>query len=244
MCWGIGILISSAVADASVRLLPETSDIAWRLPFIIQWVWVSSGLFHLGCRLCLSRACRLYRYSSFSSSPQLGELGPYKKSSLTINGDFSCSPWWLVRQGRLEDAEKEVRRLTSKEYFSDEQVKHQVAMMVHTNALEIQASAGTTYFDCFKGKHQSLPSMSEQHYSALLIGIDRRRTEISMMVFASQLLSGQNLVGQSIQFLQRAGLPTRTAFSLNMVLNSMFCIGTIVSWGLVSAIGPLSCDAH
>lgn len=52
-----------------------------------------------------------------------------------------------------------------------------MAMMQHTNQLEIEVSAGTTYVDCFKG-------------------IDRRRTEIVMMIFASQLLSGQNLIGQ------------------------------------------------
>lgn len=67
-----------------------------------------------------------------------------------------------------------------------------------------------------------------------------------MMIFASQLLSGQNLIGQGepshpstqpiltglgIQFLQTAGISTDLSFSLNMVLNSMFIIGTVVSWG-------------
>ena len=51
-----------------------------------------------------------------------------------------------------------------------------------------------------------------------------------MMVFAMQLLSGENLIGQGVQFLQQAGISTATSFDLNMVLNSMFIIGTIFSW--------------
>lgn len=70
-------------------------------------------------------------------------------------------------------------------------------MKIHTTELEKQMSAGASYFDMFKG-------------------IDRRRTEIvsrvnemcdvmlilrwkSLMVFAMQLLSGQNLIGQGVQ---------------------------------------------
>lgn len=87
------------------------------------------------------------------------------------------SPWWLVRKGRHAEAEAAVRRLTNPEYFGEQDVKNTVAMMQHTNQLEIEVSEGTSYIDCFRG-------------------IDRRRTEIVMMIFASQLLSGQNLIGQ------------------------------------------------
>ncbi|WWD19435.1 hypothetical protein CI109_103895 [Kwoniella shandongensis] len=128
------------------------------------------------------------------------------------------SPWWLVRNGRLEEAEDTLMRLTNPEVYSRQDAKNTVAMMVHTNELEKQETAGTSYIDCFRRT-------------------DRRRTEIVMMVFAMQLLSGQNLIGQGVQFLQTAGISTNLAFSLNMVLNSMFIIGTFASWGLISIFG-------
>ena len=114
-------------------------DWSWRLPFVVQWVWVIP----------------LFLIVFFAPS----------------------SPWWLVRKGRLAEAEASVRRLTNPDYFGEQDVKNAVAMMQHTNELEIAASEGTSYIYCFRG-------------------IDRRRTEIVMMIFASQLLSGQNLIGQ------------------------------------------------
>lgn len=58
-----------------------------------------------------------------------------------------------------------------------------------------------------------------------------------MMTFAIQLLSGQNLIGQGVQFLERVGIDDTTTFDLNIVLDSMFCIGTIISWGLLYRFG-------
>lgn len=112
------------------------------------------------------------------------------------------SPWWLVRNNRLEEAEAALRRLTSAEHVSEKDIKNNVAMMVHTNEMERAIQEGTSYIECFRG-------------------IDRRRTEASMMVFAMQLLSGQNLIGQGVQFLQQAGISVQLSFSINMILNSM-----------------------
>ncbi|KAH8926173.1 maltose permease [Atractiella rhizophila] len=128
------------------------------------------------------------------------------------------SPWWLVRQGRLEDAEKSLKRLSNAKYFTEQDAKNSVAMMVYTTELEKQQTAGATYLDCFRG-------------------IDARRTEIAMLVFAIQLLSGENLIGQAVQFFRRAGLGEIAALDLNIGLNSMFIIGTIVSWGLITRWG-------
>ncbi|KAJ7585660.1 maltose permease [Mycena floridula] len=128
------------------------------------------------------------------------------------------SPWWLVRQGRHADAEATVLRLTNPDFFTPEQAKMSVANMIHTTAMERQIQEGTSYIQCFKG-------------------IDRRRTEIAMMVFAMQLLSGQNLIGQGVQFFVQAGISQVQSFDINLALNSMFIIGTVVSWFLLSRFG-------
>lgn len=58
------------------------------------------------------------------------------------------SPWWLVRKGRLDDAEKVVIRLGG----SSKQVpKDVVALMYRTHQIELGTTAGSTYLDCFKG---------------------------------------------------------------------------------------------
>ncbi|KAF7291275.1 Maltose permease [Mycena indigotica] len=128
------------------------------------------------------------------------------------------SPWWLVRQGRHADAEKSVRRLTNHELYSEEDAKRSVANMIHTTAIEREMQAGTSYLQCFSG-------------------IDRRRTEIAMMVFAIQLLSGENLIGQGVQFFVQAGLGQTAAFDVNLALNSMFIIGTVASWFILARVG-------
>ncbi len=82
------------------------------------------------------------------------------------------SPWWLQRQGRIEDAEKALRRLASKKI----DVKPALAMIIETDRLEREMEAGSTYADCFKK-------------------INIRRTEISVGVYSIQVLSGIYLVG-------------------------------------------------
>lgn len=81
------------------------------------------------------------------------------------------SPWHLVRQNKLEEAEKSIRRLQKQ--TSDEDAKKTLAVIVYTNNLEEELSVGTSYWDCFKG-------------------FELRRTEIALMCFAGQILSGLN----------------------------------------------------
>ena len=74
------------------------------------------------------------------------------------------SPWYLVRKGRVEEAEKSIRRLTSKEFTK---TKETLAMIVHTVNYENEIRTGSSYLDCFRGSNL-------------------RRTEICCMVFTGQ----------------------------------------------------------
>lgn len=103
------------------------------------------------------------------------------------------SPWWLVRKNRLEDAEKSLRRLAS----SKVNVQATLAFIMETDRLEQELEAGSTYWDCFKGDNW-------------------RRTEISMGVYCTQVLSGIYLINYGTFFFQQAGLPTDRAFDMSV----------------------------
>ncbi|KAK6506276.1 hypothetical protein TWF506_011194 [Arthrobotrys conoides] len=126
------------------------------------------------------------------------------------------SPWWLVRQGRIADAEASVRRLTKAGNGVD--VQRSVSMMIRTNELEKEASSGTRYIDCFKGT-------------------DRRRTEIACVVWGIQTLCGSGLMGYSTYFLQQAGLPVEQSFNFTMGQYALGICGTLFSWLLMMKFG-------
>lgn len=125
------------------------------------------------------------------------------------------SQWWLVRQGRYDDARKVLRRLRD---YTPEQIEQHLALMRYTTELERRETAGTSYVDCFRSS-------------------DRRRTEIGCMAFAVQQLYGGGIIGYSVLFFQRAGLSTTASFDVNIVLTSMYCLGTIGAWFLMQRVG-------
>ncbi|KAL6790800.1 general substrate transporter [Trichoderma sp. SZMC 28012] len=124
------------------------------------------------------------------------------------------SPWWLVRKNRLEDAEKSLRRLASPKV----NVQATLAFIVETDRLEQELEAGSTYWDCFKGDNW-------------------RRTEISMGVYCTQVLSGIYLINYGTFFFQQAGLPTDRAFDMSVGFLAVGFVGTLVSWGLMLKFG-------
>ena len=81
------------------------------------------------------------------------------------------SPWWLVRQGRIDDAVKSLKRLTDQNADPDFDAEKTVAMMAHTHELEQEIVSGSSYSDLFKG-------------------VDRRRTFIACLVYCSSTLCG------------------------------------------------------
>jgi SP family general alpha glucoside:H+ symporter-like MFS transporter len=127
------------------------------------------------------------------------------------------SPWWLVRKGKHAEAKVSLQRLTSRgdsSFDADETV----AMMAHTNEIEKENSAGTTYWDCFRGTNL-------------------RRTEVACLIWAAQNLCGAGLMGYSTVFYQRAGLAVSQSFNMSLGQYAIGICGTIFSWVLMSYVG-------
>ena len=127
------------------------------------------------------------------------------------------SPWWQVRHGLLDGARAGLLRLTSKNN-KDFNVEDTLAMMIHTNELEIQQTAGTSYLDCFKG-------------------VDLRRTELTIMTWVIQQTSGSPMIGWGTYFMAQAGLTEEDAFSLGVGQSAMGFVGTVGSWFLMPHFG-------
>jgi len=126
------------------------------------------------------------------------------------------SPWWLVRSGKLKEAETSLRRLSRKNDTADP--AKTVAMMVRTNQHELENQPGVSYFDCFKGS-------------------DLRRTEIAVIGWAVQVLSGSSFGNQGTYFFQQAGLNTADSFKFNLGMYALGFCGTCGSWITMTYFG-------
>ncbi|KAL7966117.1 sugar transporter domain-containing protein [Trichoderma sp. SZMC 28014] len=127
------------------------------------------------------------------------------------------SPWYLVRVGRIEEAEKSLRRLQSSKAEIDP--KHTLATIIHTNEFERENNIGTSYWDCIKGE-------------------ELRRTEIACMAFTGAVLCGINFAYNSSYFFQSIGVSTSTTYSLSLggVCLGLLSVGQL-SWAYPAEIG-------
>ncbi|KAF6826058.1 MFS maltose permease [Colletotrichum plurivorum] len=128
------------------------------------------------------------------------------------------SPWWLVRQNRLEEAKEAVRKLTSPQSGVHFDLDAHVEMMRLTNQFEIEVSSGSHYWDCFRG-------------------VDLRRTEIACMVWLTQSFCGVPFMGYGVQFMRNAGLSTENGFTMGLVQNCIGLIGCFIAWWIMTHIG-------
>jgi SP family general alpha glucoside:H+ symporter-like MFS transporter len=129
------------------------------------------------------------------------------------------SPWWLIRQNRMEEARRSLDRLSKPHPKVDTQ--ETLAMMVKTDLLEQQLNVGTTYADCWKGPN-------------------RRRMEICILLFVIQNFSG-NPVGFGTYLFEQTGLTSVQAFDMGVGLNGMGFVGTLVSAIPLIYFGRRSC---
>lgn len=117
------------------------------------------------------------------------------------------SPWWLVRNDRIEDAQHSVTRLSGDK--TQQQIHAQVAMMLHTTKTEAEITRGATYADCFKG-------------------VNLRRTEIVCVAFCGQILSGSTFSYSPTYFFTSAGMNTTKSFDLGLGGTAIAFVGVIM----------------
>ncbi|KAJ4146089.1 hypothetical protein NW754_001552 [Fusarium falciforme] len=120
------------------------------------------------------------------------------------------SPWYLVRMGKLHEAEESLRRLQSPKATNVDPQKT-LSTIIYTNNLEQQLQVGTSYWDCFKG-------------------FELRRTEIACVVFAGQILCGICFAYNSSYFFSQVGLGTSTTYSLALGGTGLAFFGCLVNW--------------
>ncbi|KFA74235.1 hypothetical protein S40288_08966 [Stachybotrys chartarum IBT 40288] len=128
------------------------------------------------------------------------------------------SPWYLIRRGRIEDAEKSLRRLARKGHYTEESMAASLALMKHTNEMEKIEAAHASYRDCFRDTNL-------------------RRTGIVCMAWTIQILNGQSLCAYAAIFLRAAGMPPVQSFNYNMGIQSVNVVGTAIAITLMGKIG-------
>lgn len=96
------------------------------------------------------------------------------------------SPWWLVRNGRKEQALRSIKRLGSK---TNEHAQQSLAVIERTIEIEALHGGEPTLLDLFKGT-------------------DLRRTTIICLMYASQNFAGNLIANQATFFFEREYLPS------------------------------------
>ncbi|RFU35561.1 hypothetical protein B7463_g783, partial [Scytalidium lignicola] len=124
------------------------------------------------------------------------------------------SPWWLVRQGRVDEAAASLRRLASPKV----DIEATLAMIEATTLHEAEVEKSTSYFECFRGSN--------------LI-----RTEVALMVQVWQVITGISLIGYAVYFFELAGLPVSVSFDMGVGNTAIGFVATCSSWFFMSYFG-------
>ncbi|OJJ07272.1 hypothetical protein ASPVEDRAFT_88526 [Aspergillus versicolor CBS 583.65] len=130
------------------------------------------------------------------------------------------SPWWLIRKGRVEEAEASLKRtISAPEGVID--TKPIIAMIQNTIQTEHDMQIGSSYRECFQGTN-------------------RRRSEISIISWGCQLLPGWAIQNYITYFFTLAGLSSGDSFKISLGTISLAFIGTCLSWVFQTHIGRRS----
>jgi SP family general alpha glucoside:H+ symporter-like MFS transporter len=126
------------------------------------------------------------------------------------------SPWFLVRTNQLEAAKKSLQRLSEPSHNVN--YDSTIAMMVHTDKLEKEERQGVTYYDAFRGTN-------------------RRRSEIAIMCFISQITNGGAMAYSGSFFFQQTGIDEDTSYAIGLGGTGIAFIGVIISWFYIYKFG-------
>lgn len=127
------------------------------------------------------------------------------------------SPYWLVRRGQIEEAERVLVSISRDPSLA----KERVLMIKETNEFEKEISSSSSIFDCFKGANI-------------------RRTEICTISYIVQVLGGGSLMGYSTYFFELAGLDSSNSFAMGLGAKAFSFVGTILSWSILALFGRRS----
>ena len=128
------------------------------------------------------------------------------------------SPWYLIRRGRIEDAEKSLRRLARKGHYTEQSMAETLALMKHTNEMEKIEAESASFRDCFHGTNL-------------------RRTLIVCMAWVIQMLNGQSITQYAAIMLRSVGMGATAAFNYNIGIQSVNIFATGIAISLMGKIG-------
>jgi MFS transporter, SP family, general alpha glucoside:H+ symporter len=133
------------------------------------------------------------------------------------------SPWWLIRQDRVPDAQRVLQRLTRSKQDDIFNVEHTIAMMLHTNEVEKHLSQGR------RGAQLS--------YLEAFRGTSLRRTEIASMIFMIQNLSGLPVIGYAAYLYTRIGFSQKRSYDLTIGMHGIAILANFLSFVLMRYFG-------
>ncbi|KAG0649561.1 Maltose transport MAL31 [Hyphodiscus hymeniophilus] len=126
------------------------------------------------------------------------------------------SPYWLLRQGRLDDARKSLRRLTVESPKIN--IDDTLALMEETTLHEMEVEKSTSILECFRGTN-------------LL------RTEIAAGAQIVQIITGIQFIGYATVFFEDSGLNVADSFDMGVGNTGIGFIATCLAWPAMSYMG-------
>ncbi|WWC87014.1 uncharacterized protein L201_001897 [Kwoniella dendrophila CBS 6074] len=103
--------------------------------------------------------------------------------------------------------------------WCENEIKGYIAYMRHTDEMEKLDAKNGTFQELF------------------MKGPQLRRTEIMIGTWLVQIWNGNMITGLTVEFLKQAGMSTKEAFNMNLILHAMGIVGVGLSWIFLGYFG-------